>query len=58
MSNLSLVSIKRVARAGNVVVLDEKNPHIRHIRDGTTIMLDENVKEQKAETWQKLRKQH
>ena len=28
--------------AGNVVVLDEKNPHIRNIRDGTVIKLDVN----------------
>ena len=37
-----LISIQKVVRAGNVVVLDEKNPHIRNIRDGTTIKLDAN----------------
>ena len=29
-------------QAGNVVVLDEKNPHIRNNRDGTVIKLDVN----------------
>ena len=29
-------------QAGNVVVLDEKNPHIRNTRDGTVIELDVN----------------
>ena len=33
---------KKVVRAGNVVVLDEKNPHIRNTRDGTVIKLDVN----------------
>ena len=28
--------------AGNVVVLDEKNPHIRNNRDGTVVKLDVN----------------
>ena len=37
-----LISMQQVVRAGNVVVLDEKNPHIRNIRDGTTINLDAN----------------
>ena len=36
------ISSQKVVRAGNVVVLDEKNPHIRNIGDGTTIKLDEN----------------
>ena len=27
-------------KAGNVAVLDEKNPHIRNTRDGTVIKLD------------------
>ena len=30
-----LISVQKVVRAGNVVVLDEKNPHIRNTRDGT-----------------------
>ena len=29
------ISLRKVVRAGNTVVLDEKNPHIRNIRDGT-----------------------
>ena len=33
-------SMQNVVRAGNVVVPDEKKPHIRNIRDGTTIKLD------------------
>ena len=41
MSNLSF-SLQKVVRAENVVVLDEKNPHIRKHRDGTTIKLDVN----------------
>ena len=35
-----LISMQKVVRAGNTVVLDEKNPHIRNIRDGTVIKLD------------------
>ena len=35
-----LISMQKVVRAGNSVVLDEKNPHIRNIRDGTVIKLD------------------
>ena len=31
---------KKVVRAGNIVVLDEMNPHIRNTRDGTVIKLD------------------
>ena len=34
-----LISIQNVVRVGNVVVLDEKNPHIPNFRDGTTIKL-------------------
>ena len=33
---------KKVVRAGNTDVLDEKNPHIRNTRDGTVIKLDVN----------------
>ena len=36
-----LISIQKV-RAGNIVVLDDKNPHIRNTRDGTVIKLDVN----------------
>ena len=32
--------MRKVVQAGNVVVLDEKNPHIRNNRDGTVIKLD------------------
>ena len=34
--------MQKVARAGNIVVLDEKNPHSRIFRDGTVIKLDVN----------------
>ena len=34
--------VKPSVRAGNIVELDEKNPHIRNIRDGTVIKLDAN----------------
>ena len=37
-----LISMQKVVRAGNIVVLDETNPHIRNIRDGTVIKLDVN----------------
>ena len=37
-----LISRRKVVQAGNVVVLDEKNPHIRNSRDGTVIKLDVN----------------
>ena len=37
-----LVSMQKVVRAGNVVVLDEKNPHIRNTRDGKVIKMDVN----------------
>ena len=37
-----LTSMGKVARAGKVVLLDEKNPHIRINRDGTVIKLDVN----------------
>ena len=35
-----IISMQKAVRAGNTVVLDEKNPHIRNIRDGTVIKLD------------------
>ena len=34
--------MRKVVQAGNVVVLDEKNPHKRNNRDGTVIKLDVN----------------
>ena len=37
-----LISMRKVVQAGNVVVLDEKNPHIRNSQDGTVIKLDVN----------------
>ena len=37
-----LISMRKVVQAGNVVVLDEKNLHIRNNRDGTVIKLDVN----------------
>ena len=37
-----LISMQNVVRAGNTVVLEEKNPHIRNIWDGTVIKLDVN----------------
>ena len=37
-----LISKRKVVQAGNVVVLDEKNPHIPHNRAGTVIKLDVN----------------
>ena len=36
------ISMQKVVQAGNTVVLDEKNPHIRNTRDGTVIKLDVN----------------
>ena len=36
------MSMQKVVRAGNVVVLDVRNPHIRSIRDRTTTKLDVN----------------
>ena len=38
----SHINMQKVVRAGNVVVLDERNPHIRNTRDGTIIKLDVN----------------
>ena len=37
-----LISMQKVVHAGNTVVLDEKNPHIRNTRDGTVTKLDVN----------------
>ena len=46
-----LISMEKVVRAGNVVVLDEKNPHIRNTRDGTVIKLDANNGVYKMDMW-------
>ena len=46
-----LVSMQKVVRAENVVVLDENNPHIRNFRDGTTIKLDSNNGVHKINMW-------
>ena len=37
-----LISMRKVVHAGNVVMLDEKNLHIRNNRDGTVIKPDVN----------------
>ena len=37
-----LISMQKVVRAGNIGVLNEKNPHVRNIRDGTMIKMDVN----------------
>ena len=37
-----LISMQKVVRARNIVVLDEKTPHVRNIRDGTMIKMDVN----------------
>ena len=37
-----LISLRKVVQAGNVEMLDETNPHLRNIRDGTVIKLDVN----------------
>ena len=39
----SLISMRTVVQAGNIVVLDEKSPHIRNSRDGTGIKLDVHI---------------
>ena len=46
-----LISIRKVVQAGNVVVLDEKNPHVRNNRDGTVIKLDVNSGVCTMDTW-------
>ena len=46
-----LTSMRKVVQAGNVVVLDEKNPHIRNNRDGTDIMLDVNSGVYTTDMW-------
>ena len=34
--------MRKVVQAGNVVVLDERKPHVRNNRDGTVVKLDVN----------------
>ena len=45
----NLTSIQKVA--GIIVVLDEKNPHIRNSRDGTMIKLDANSGVRTVDIW-------
>ena len=47
----SLMSMRKVVQAGNVMVLDEKNPHIRNNRDGTVIKLDVNSGVDTMDMW-------
>ena len=49
-----LFSIRKVVRAGDVVVLDEKNLHIRNDRDGTVIKLDANNGVYTMDMWVRL----
>ena len=49
-----LISMQKVVRAGNIVVLDEKNPHIRNTRDGTVIKLDVNNVVYTMDMWIRL----
>ena len=37
-----IISMQKVVRAGNILLLDENNPYIRNTRDGTMIKLDVN----------------
>ena len=46
-----LISMRKVLQAGNVVVRDEKNPHIRGNRDGTVIKLDVNNEVYTMDIW-------
>ena len=46
-----LISMRKVVEAGSVVVLDEKNPHIRNNRDGTVIKLDGNNGVRTMDAW-------
>ena len=46
-----LISMQKVVQAGNTVVVDEKNPHIRKTRDGTVIKLDVNNGVYTMDTW-------
>ena len=46
-----LISMQKVVRARSIVVLDEKNPHIRNNRDGTVIELKVNNGVYTMDTW-------
>ena len=46
-----LISTRKIVQTGNVVVLDEKNPHIRNNRDGTVIKLDVNSGVYTVDIW-------
>ena len=46
-----LISMRKVVNAGNVVVLDEKNPPIRNNRDGTVIKRHVNSGVDTMDTW-------
>ena len=46
-----LISMQKVVRAGNIVVLDERNPHVRNIRDGTMIKMDVNSRVYTMDMW-------
>ena len=46
-----IISMQKVVRARSIVVLDEKNPHIRNIRDGTMIKMDVNNGVFTMDTW-------
>ena len=45
------ISMQKVVRAGNIVVLDEMNPHIRNTRDRTVIKLDVNTGVYTMDMW-------
>ena len=46
-----IISMRNVVQAGHVLVLDEKNPHIRNNRDGTVIKLDVNNRLKTKNMW-------
>ena len=46
-----LIAMQTVVRAGNIVVLDEKNSHVRNKRDGTMIKLDVNQGVRTMDMW-------
>ena len=46
-----LISMQKLARTGNIGVLDEKYPHIRNTRDGTMIKLDVNNRGYTMDMW-------
>ena len=45
------ISMRKVVRAGNIIVLDEIKPHIRNVRDGTVIKLDVNSGVRTMDMW-------